>query len=166
MTDKEPTLPNSYYSANGGLQSGKNQLPSQPQEETLAKTPVLDEMVMVLVGAILIIFPLMFVRLRTDSMYLPATIMLAGIILTGMTLISLGWWKQRSYVKTNAAVTEYQERTYDTRFQDRIIVVKDSERKSLKTSAITGLVIGSLELVVIVYAVVTYVLTNVERFLT
>lgn len=165
MTDEQPTSPASYYSADGGLQSGINQSNSAP-ETAFSKRPVLDEMVMVLVGAILVIFPLMFVRLRTDSMYLPATVMLAGIILTGMMLISFGWWKQRSYLKTNTAVTEYQERTYDTRFQDRIVAIKDSERKSLKASAITGLVIGSLELAVIVYALVTYALSSVERFLT
>jgi hypothetical protein len=165
MTDEQPASPISYYSAEGGFQSGGNQLSPEPQVE-LPKRPALDEMVMVLVGAILVIFPLMFVRLKTDSMYLPATVMLAGIILSGMTLISFGWWKQRSYVKTNAAVTEYQERTYDTRFQDKIVTIKDSERKSLKASVITGLVIGSLELAVILYALTTYALSNVERFLT
>jgi hypothetical protein len=165
MTDEQSDSQTFYYSADGGFQSGGNQ-PSPEHQVELPKRPVLDEMVMVLVGAILVIFPLMFVRLRTDSMYLPATVMLAGIILTGMTLISFGWWKQRSYVKMNAAVTEYQERTYDTRFQDRIVTIKDSERKSLKASAITGLVIGSLELAVIIYALSTYTLNNVERFLT
>lgn len=121
-----------------------------------------NELAFSLLGAVLVILPLAVVRLYVTEEDLPGTVFVSVLILLGMALSTKGLLLQQKLMKSSKSIKAYKTKTYDTSLDHQVVEVSDPDRKALVMTFAASMILGSVQLLVIVYSIVIFVVLQLE----